>query len=620
MNNLIQLKPISELLGLEFFIPAYQRGYRWTEIQVRDLLDDIYSFAIRKKTGKEFYCLQPIIVKEVKETGAYEVIDGQQRLTTLRILFSYLIEKEIKGTFEEDYDKPLYSIEYETHPKGSSNDSSAFLDDIKDDKDNNIDFYHISQAHKYIVKWFSEQTKQKKVRGRILDTLVNDREDRNENGIVEVIWYELADENINPIDVFIRINLGKISLTNAELIKALFLQERNFGEGDAAKLKQLEIAQKWDSIENELQEEKFWWFLNKKESTSSSHIEFLFDMIYEKERIDIEEEELVDDDYATFRYYAKRFGNEPNYNKIKLLWDSVEALFDTFKEWYQNPEWYHYIGFLVYCDIPIFDILKGLNTPEIITKQQVTNFLSEKIKPIFNNIKWVTDPEAISDLDKCQELHLDLNYSFDKGLLRRFYLLFNLEYINQQSKSGSLIYYFPFKDFKVGKGNKSELAWDIEHIDSATDNRLVKFEHQKEWLENAIVDIPNIPTGIVLEIRSFIDANKSDEKKFDHLEEEVMKLSKETHVNSSLKNSIGNLTLLDAGTNRGYGNALFTSKRRTIIEKDKSGTFIPVCTKNVFLKYFDGNVHSTWVEDDIKSYRTQLENVMSKFLPSKEAL
>src|SRR6202012_1103570 len=97
--------------------------------------------------------------------------------------------------------------------------------------------------------------------------------------LVQVIWYELDPSDLKPIDTFIRINLGKIPLTNAELIKALFLQERNFGKSEAARLMQLEIAQEWDHIENQLQDENFWWFLNRAGNNASSHIEFIFDIM-----------------------------------------------------------------------------------------------------------------------------------------------------------------------------------------------------------------------------------------------------------------------------------------------------------------------------------------------------
>ena len=60
-----------------YWIPKYQRGYRWTEVQVVQLLDDIWDFILSKRSG--FYCLQPVVIRPRSE-GEYEVIDGQQRI------------------------------------------------------------------------------------------------------------------------------------------------------------------------------------------------------------------------------------------------------------------------------------------------------------------------------------------------------------------------------------------------------------------------------------------------------------------------------------------------------------------------------------------------------------
>ena len=133
MSNKIELKSISELLGMNFFIPNYQRGYRWTKQQVKDLLDDIQEFIDKNHEG--FYCIQPLVVRERKQEtfelikneakdldeiknllkGRWEVIDGQQRLTTIYILLTFL----------QSVNK--YRIEYETRP-----DSKSFLSDIKE--------------------------------------------------------------------------------------------------------------------------------------------------------------------------------------------------------------------------------------------------------------------------------------------------------------------------------------------------------------------------------------------------------------------------------------------------------------------------------------------------------
>ena len=107
MNNNIELRSVGELEGMNFFIPDYQRGYRWTRQQVEDLLDDINEF---RGVDGGFYCIQPLVVakrkddtfKKIKEEaqnmddvvrllkGSWEVVDGQQRLTTIFIILRYL--------------------------------------------------------------------------------------------------------------------------------------------------------------------------------------------------------------------------------------------------------------------------------------------------------------------------------------------------------------------------------------------------------------------------------------------------------------------------------------------------------------------------------------------------
>ena len=67
----IQLKTVYELRVDQsgqptvYFIPAYQRGYRWKDIQVTQLLDDIREFTYRKNPQPdEFYCLQPLCARQ----------------------------------------------------------------------------------------------------------------------------------------------------------------------------------------------------------------------------------------------------------------------------------------------------------------------------------------------------------------------------------------------------------------------------------------------------------------------------------------------------------------------------------------------------------------------------
>lgn len=76
----------------KFIIPAYQRGYKWKSKDIEQLLNDINAF---HTYGDEdvFYCLQNITL--VKNNENYNVVDGQQRLTTLSILLAYINKQEI---------------------------------------------------------------------------------------------------------------------------------------------------------------------------------------------------------------------------------------------------------------------------------------------------------------------------------------------------------------------------------------------------------------------------------------------------------------------------------------------------------------------------------------------
>ena len=133
--NWLNTIKVYDLFGKRFIIPDYQRGYRWNRKQVHDLLRDIQDFPIEHEDN--WYCIQPLVVKPLAENEdeiktklatllkkeeitladirkylsqehVYEVIDGQQRLTTLYILFQYLEQQS------------FFSIVYATRPESES--------------------------------------------------------------------------------------------------------------------------------------------------------------------------------------------------------------------------------------------------------------------------------------------------------------------------------------------------------------------------------------------------------------------------------------------------------------------------------------------------------------------
>ena len=143
MDNILELKIINELNVYSFFIPSYQRGYKWTPKEVLELLNDIDDFTpliIDEETKeKTWYCLQPIVVKELAN-NQYEVIDGQQRLTTIFLVLNYL-----SRDFIPDRREKIFSLDYETRKN-----TKMFLEELEGEKSehDNIDFYYIHEAYK----------------------------------------------------------------------------------------------------------------------------------------------------------------------------------------------------------------------------------------------------------------------------------------------------------------------------------------------------------------------------------------------------------------------------------------------------------------------------------------
>lgn len=579
-KNTIELKSINQLFGDNFFIPDYQRGYRWKPEQVNNLLDDIWDFAYPshsyKKGENEFYCLQPVVVRK-SEDEKFEVIDGQQRLTTI-----YLILKNLEHIIDGE-EKNIQSITYQTRT-----DSATYLNTLeKEESEKNIDYHHMFHANEAIVRWFNDKAKsQSNAKVKFLTPLLEE---------TKVIWYEIKDGS-NAKRIFARLNVGKIPLTNAELIKALFLREQNFkdAEKDQITLMQYRIAGEWDAIESTLQDDSFWYFIfqqkkKEKERDYATRIEFIFDLT-ENKKSDFEKN-------YTFNSYYKKLNENDN---IDDLWIIIKRYVHTFQNWYRDQELYHLIGFLIAQEFSI-DLLKQKS--EELTKIDFNNYLIDQIKKIV----------------RCNLDELEYGDKKVKPLL----LLFNIETIISNPNSNIK---FPFDSFK--KEN-----WDVEHVRSLKSDKPERRDARLTWLRSVVEFITGIEDleaqkeilisdelseeskTLVGEAINLIEGENIPANQFDSLFDKVSDLFVETDDFEEM-GSIANLTLLDSSTNRMYKNSIFPIKRNTIIKNDKEGTFIPICTKNVFLKYYSDRTTNMmqWEKSDAINYLTAMKIVLQKYL------
>ena len=514
----------------------------------------------------------------------------------------------------------LYTLEYKTRK-----DSWVYLNkDIvsynSGDTTTNIDFYHMGEAYCVVKEWkFAHNVDCQKFLQTLLDR-------------VKFIWYEV-DEAQNPKEIFQRLNLGKISLTNSELIKAIFLK-RNYNDSiEESNTAAMQISTEWDIIENTLQNDELWAFINTLDCESPTRIDYIFDIIRTRNiLLQSNEIDIGNDEYATFRYFYAFLKDRGD---VEEVWSKVYEVYEIFNEWYNTSTLYHYIGFIIAasgnesCKVisNLIDAWLGENSDK---EQFIRKHLLKPIKSIckLNNIDNLKDylTNTVYDMEHCPP----------KTECRPLLLLHNIQTIVRQNrcidsgnKFGNVFYRFPYNLYKTSRKN---IGWDVEHIDSNTENELRNQEDRIEYLKLTYLGVTD--EQIRKEISSLLLSENIDDENFGAIRK---KITNEIHLNNEDKNKIWNFALLDSKTNRGYGNSPFPAKRRVIIGKEqglkysieiKDGmvgvesklevpTFIPVCTRNAFMKYYttgQATNLTAWLKEDAEAYLNNMLSVIGEFL------
>ena len=711
-ENIIDIRNIRSLSGMNFMIPDYQRGYRWTRTQAKEMLDDFREFIAAgnsdNKVKDGYYCLQPIVVKprswkgtDEKIIEGYEVIDGQQRLTTLYLLLTALFCKDSRNK-DDVSDFEMFSISYQTR-----SDSKDFLNNIgEDDKRNEkayecIDFYHINQVFETFKDLLNTDGKVgfdrslvELILGENLITPDEDDEDYEydeEDEIlkidrarnVRVIWYEIgSDEKASAEDIFTRLNIGKIPLTNAELIKASFLKESNFGTVTATKekdqkaqqlgiaLQQNKIAEEWNEIEHKLQREDFWYFLGASDCSKEyeTRIEFIFDLMAEWNP--------ECENYHTFNAFQTLISNAGKKKAAENVWKTVKDYFRELEYWYNDRILYHLIGFLVQCRASIRTLMdlrfkkeddeNGEGSYIKLKKDEFIAVIEGEVKKMMSDIN---DFEKISFreqekgkvhkvtkilllfnvLSAIESERSDIKFPFDKYKKENW----DKEHIASQTdkdkqevpKNSSdrvdwiddMLYYFTgIRDYDAkneegkritDKGLKTQ--WMIDKVGEYIESESkaisqIKDEYKREQREielNLCTDLLKAKGISMLSSKQRSASGQKDE--YDNLLKKLFKDTRkyfeEDRLSEEDKDLIGNMALLNASINRSYGNAYFAIKRMHIRDKDSEGVFIPLTTKNVFMKYYSKRVDNmlVWTNEDAADYRKAIQEKLSRFLPKQ---
>lgn len=650
----MQRRAIPELLNKKYYIPEYQRGYRWEDKQVLNLLDDLDTFFSGDTKG-QFYCLQPIVVKEVTIDNEkwLEVIDGQQRLTTILILMKVFDQLNApKFGLPKTHS---FTIRYATRPSiqnifdtisitSEPSTNKAVIDESKNQWPGMIDSLYIYNAAKTILNWFMDEQPRIFRYGQYFYNTVNSGDKS-----VQVVWYE-TNEDKDPHDIFNRMNSLKVGLSCSELIRSIFLSsctKFNLGTfdglSDSLKLevekerfqqKQSSINEKWDEIEQQMRDESFQSFLTSRNIKSRNAIDLLFDLVSGK--------------YASNKPFNSNLNKEDElytYLYIKNMvdvdgdawttWLSILNVYEKLLFWYHDRDLYHRIGFLNtiaatgHEDDAVYTLLaerKG----KIALRNKVVSMIKEAMILPENK-------ETHRPIEKLSQLSYDNNIHYN--YIKRLLILYNVETSRIQTSSE----FFDFDKFRYTADKKHKI-WTLEHIHAQNSDCLPETNKDSwyEWivfnrdsLKKLVLGDPNLEKQRIslvnqLERDSAVNNEKQEpycksikytfeniKELFDDVANFYAQLDAKADKAKPM-HQLSNMALLDLGQNAMVGKSPFEVKRQIISNQIADNKYYPICTQKVFLKLYDKEsmqIHS-WSQRDRELYLEDMKQKLTEYLPN----
>lgn len=620
--------------GLSFVIEPYQRGYRWENSNVKKLLEDLRSYSKKISNGiipffaqeceekeqekmtkdYDFYCLQALSVKEIKDKEEYELIDGQQRLTTIFLIYELLYAF---SDFHDMSENPPYRIIYrrgkkevdltdrihgiitklkinntapsKEYKKGKDKrihkDNTWFKmyetelkREIKDIKDEDacsdsltMDLFYLSEAAVVIVEFIRNLEDSEGIDNQIKKFFSIIKQN------VLFLWYEIGD-NISSEEEFSSLNTNKVKLTNAELIKALVLRKEDNTEIPE------NAGHRWETIEQGLCKNELWAFISGEDK--ATRIDLILDLFargvnntYVNKlpdyKTDANNEYLLFDWYEEFRqkYNDYKKENEKIDSFSNVVLQSIEEIYDRISEWYDDVDIYHLIGLLTCFNGLKLKENKNVKQEIMIKDIFVLYYDSKDREDFISKLKGKIreriasgvireksdDTNSVSTEDIIDSYHYD-----DDGNPYIFAILWALNAwetmeaaennISENERVPVILKRMPFSKIN-GKLSKDN-SWTLEHImpqtpdESEEDDSIKSYEGLKSKIKEVCAD------------------------------DQILKEDSEIH-------GIGNLALLTHSSNSKLKNKNLQLKREHIVQLIGKGEYVPCATINAFSLYYN---------------------------------
>lgn len=593
----------SYLHGKKYSIPPYQRGYKWDTKDIERLLKDINEFSPNEDLDL-FYCLQNITLVECKDS--FNVVDGQQRLTTLIVILSYLNEYKLineKLQYNVRRETEEFLEEYIFKPSELRNikNWNQLLEVATKDYDYQ-DIFYLFNAYKTVQSWFKDNP----------DT-VSVMKDKILNNVKLIVNLP---KNIEEQELFENLNGKRVPLDGADLIRALIITrvaKKEVGDLDDSIKQNVLINERRVKIGLMLDRINLWWADDNKKN-------YFHQFTKGSKASDENTISFNDVTYPInylYKLYVIAYGEgvlDMEFFEKKVIEDGfleeLQLLQRTMENWYNDKVLYHLILFTsTYArekseDSPTLNFKELLKQWKELYRKDFIRFLKKRI----------ANTEVFDDLIKQSERSKEENEKtafsenwYDKKLVMVSTLLDIISILSSNSA------YLPARHFKVYKE-------DLEHIFPQTPVG----DRIKDKVKQ---------TQILKEYLEIINQSLSEEEKIYiddcdiNWDDQNWKDSIKSRINDKIKkvipvNSLGNMCVLHESVNRGYGNDFFLEKRIDIMRKSQDGYFIRPHVYDAFNKIFlerhdesiDMKMMNRWDKSDILARREYIIKRISNFL------